>query len=77
LKVILGLGTPLAAATLWGLFGSPAARFKVGVPIRLLLEIVINGAAAFSLYTSGKSSLAGTFIVIVIINKVLLIVWDQ
>ncbi|OAS89317.1 MULTISPECIES: YrdB family protein [Metabacillus] len=77
LKVILGLGTPLAAATLWGLFGSPAAPFKVGVPIRLLLEIVINGAAAFALYASGKASLAGTFIVVVIINKVLMIVWEQ
>ncbi|MBO1513384.1 YrdB family protein [Metabacillus bambusae] len=77
LKVILGIGTPLVAATLWGLFGSPAAPFKVGVPIRLLLEIVINGAAAFALYASGKPSLAGTFIVVVIINKVLMIVWEQ
>ncbi|MGM0874748.1 MAG: YrdB family protein [Bacillota bacterium] len=77
LKVVLGIGTPLVAAIIWGMFGSPAAPFKVGVPFILLLEVMINGAAALALYATGKSSLAFTFIVVVIFNKILMIVWEQ
>lgn len=77
LKVIVGIGTPLVVAVIWGMFGSPAAPFKVSVPVELLLEIVIYGAATLALYASGRTSLSVTFIIVAILNKILMIVWQQ
>lgn len=35
---ILGIGTPAAAALLWGSFVSPKARYQVPAPVRLMVE---------------------------------------
>jgi Protein of unknown function (DUF2568) len=77
LKIVLGIGTPLLAAVIWGMFGSPKAPYKVSAPVELLLEVLIYGGAAFALYATGKNSLAVTFIFVVVINKFLMIVWGQ
>lgn len=39
MKMILGVGLPLVIAFIWGLFASPAAPYKVGNTMKLVLEI--------------------------------------
>jgi hypothetical protein len=62
-KTALGLGAPLCAAVLWGLFAAP--RAPVSVPLLAL------GSAALALYVTGHRTLAIVFALIVVANAVL------
>lgn len=77
LRILLGIGAPLAAALLWGTFVSPKARIPLPGEWRLLPEILIFGAAALALYTAGRSSLAFTFAGLAILSRILLFILPQ
>ncbi len=72
LRVLLGLGVPLAAAVLWGVFRVPndpgPAPVAIPGPLRLLLELVILGGAAAALYFSGETPLSLVFVTAIIID---------
>lgn len=64
-RFVIGLGSPLVAAVLWGTFAVPNDRSRSGkapVPVpgvvRLLLELTFFGLAAWALYDAGKPMLA-------------------
>jgi hypothetical protein len=76
-KLALGLGAPLLAAVVWGLFVAPKATVPVPVPVHLLLQVVIFGLAAAGLGAAGHPQLAGVFGVVVVLNMALLYVWRQ
>jgi len=68
-KTALGIGAPLAAV-LWGLFAPP--RAPVSVPsARFAVELLVFGAAALALYTTGHRALGAAFVVLVIVNSIL------
>ncbi len=46
---IFGIGLPVLAATAWGAFVAPKARWPVSPPVRLAIEAVLFGAAAVGL----------------------------
>ncbi|MFB7663116.1 YrdB family protein [Kitasatospora sp. NPDC056138] len=48
-RVLLGLGAPLSAAVLWGLFAAPKARLRPPLPAVLLVKAVVLGAGAAAL----------------------------
>lgn len=77
LKIAFGAGLPLLAAVVWGAFVAPKASYPVAVPVRLLLETMIFGSAALSLYLSGRHLQALSFGVLVLINAVLMLIWKQ
>jgi hypothetical protein len=69
-KTALGLGAPLCAAVLWGLFAAP--RAPVSVPLLALgTKVLVFGSAALALYVTGHSTLAIVFALIVVANAVL------
>ncbi|ADU29435.1 YrdB family protein [Evansella cellulosilytica] len=76
-KILLGIGTPLLIMIIWGLFGSPAAQIPLTGGYRLLLEIAIFGCAILALLAVSKSTLAFIFGALVIVNKILMYVWNQ
>lgn len=76
-KFVLGIGTPLLIATIWAIFGSPAAPIPLQGIERMLLELFIFGLATIALYTSGKPALSIVFASFVIINRFLMHIWDQ
>lgn len=76
-KFLLGLGAPIMIAVVWGMYGSPAAPYPVQGILRLLLEFLIFGLAALTLYFAGHPTLAVLFGVLVIINRILMHVWNQ
>lgn len=69
--VVLGLGTPVAAMVLWGMFAAPRARFKVALPFVLLVKAVVFGAGALALYGVDRPALAVAFAVVALLNTAL------
>jgi hypothetical protein len=51
---VLGVGTPLLAAAVWGAWVAPKARWPVPIPTRVLIELVLFGAAAGALAAAGQ-----------------------
>lgn len=76
MKWTVGLGAPLLAAVIWGLFVAPNATVSIPVSLRLILELIVFGSSAFALYAAGKPQLALVFASIYAINRVLLYIWD-
>lgn len=76
-KIVLGIGAPLLAAVVWGLFGAPNATWPLADAWHLLLEVVVFGSAVVALYAAGYPNLAWIFALIVIVNRVLMYVWGQ
>jgi hypothetical protein len=74
---VLGIGAPLLAAVVWGLFIAPRARYRVSDPVWIALQVVILGAATVALLAAGKTSPAIVFVALLIVNAVLMIVWGQ
>ena len=77
MKLVLGIGAPLLIATIWAVFGSPAAPIPAKGLLRILLELIIFGLAVFALYSTGKTTLAIIYAITVIINRILIALWDQ
>ncbi len=76
-KILLGLGAPLAAAVIWGLFVAPRALRRAGDPARLVLELGIFGLAVAALLAVGRTLLAGLFALAIVTNEALLQAWGQ
>jgi hypothetical protein len=73
----LGLGAPLLAAVVWGVWVAPASSRRVKLPARLLVELVVFGAAIAALVAAEQPILAWIFGLLVLVNWVLMIVWQQ
>jgi Protein of unknown function (DUF2568) len=51
---VLGIGAPLLAAVVWGALVAPRARWRVSIPIRLVIELALFGAAVGALAVAGQ-----------------------
>jgi hypothetical protein len=69
-KVALGLGAPLCAAVLWGLFAAPRATVSVPL-IGFLVQLGVFGSAAVALFATGHRVLSVAFVLLVVVNSVL------
>jgi hypothetical protein len=77
LKILLGVGAPLLIAVIWGTFGAPKASYHLNGFSLLTLEVVVFGSGAAALFMSKNYSLAWGFAMIVIVNGILIFVWNQ
>ncbi|MGG3468312.1 YrdB family protein [Neobacillus pocheonensis] len=77
IKILLGIGTPILTAVIWGMFGAPKAPYVLSGFSFLLLEIVIFGLPVVVLYVIEKQTLAFIYGLIVVINLFLMKIWDQ
>lgn len=75
-KLSLGAGLPLLAATLWGLFASPTSAGRVPDFVHFGVQILVLGSAALALYQM-RHTLALSFSAIAIANAALMRVWHQ
>jgi len=70
-RTALGIGAPLLAAVLWGLFAAP--RAPVSLPaVTFAVKLLVFGSAALALYATGHRALAAAFAVLVVANTLLL-----
>jgi len=65
------------AAVVWGAFVSPQAPVALPGLLVLVLQVLVFGSAVAALVASGHRTLALVFGVIVVINAVLMYVWEQ
>ncbi|MFC0211646.1 YrdB family protein [Paenibacillus chartarius] len=61
LRIVIGVGTPLAVAVLWGTFLAPRASIPLHGLLHPLLKSVVFGAAAAALFAAGKPRTAVLF----------------
>lgn len=76
-RLAIGLGLPLLAATLWGLFVAPRARRRLNEPWRLGLELLLFGCGALCLSAAGHHTLGVAFLSLFVMHRLLYLVWDQ
>jgi Protein of unknown function (DUF2568) len=76
-KTVLGVGAPLVAAVVWGIFVSPRASVQLPGLLVLLLQGLVFGSAVAALVATSHLTLALVFAVIVVINAILMYVWGQ
>jgi hypothetical protein len=69
-KVLLGIGTPLVAAVLWGLFAAPQAPVRIAV-LALLVKLLVFGAAVLALVGTGHPFLAAALAVVALLSSLL------
>lgn len=77
-RFIIGLGGPLIAAILWGVFAVPGDRSRSGnapIPIpgtlRLAMELSLFGVASWALYDAGSEGLVLILAGLTVIHYVL------
>jgi len=78
LRYLLTIGLPVLGAVLWGVFAVPGDRSRSGdapVPVpgilRLLLELLLFGFAAWCLYDAGLVLLANIFGIVVLVHYII------
>ena len=77
MKILLGIGLPVLIAVLWGTFLAPRATHPLRGASFLLLELVLFASGAVALFASGKPALGWTYTIVLIVNKILIILWQQ
>jgi hypothetical protein len=75
-KVVLGLAAPLPAAVVWGLFVGPKAAVPLDMPLRLVPEALVFGAAVAALLATGHLVLAVRPAVLAAVNRALVLAWE-
>ncbi|MFF3329606.1 YrdB family protein [Streptomyces sp. NPDC002888] len=76
-KVLLGVGAPVAMIAVWALFGAPRAPYAVHGGGRVVLEALWFGAGAAALAASGRQGWAATFVGVFLVNAALRFLWNQ
>ena len=76
-KVALGIGLPLVAAVVWGVFVAPRAPVELPGVLVLVLQVLVFGSAAAGMAATGHRTLALAFAVVVVLNAVLMYAWGQ
>jgi len=76
-RIGLGIGAPVVAIVVWGLFGAPKAVWHLNGTARLILQVVFFGSAAVALFVSGQRVLGVAFALVFVLNSILAYVWAQ
>ncbi|PWC06992.1 YrdB family protein [Mycetocola zhujimingii] len=67
---VIGIGAPVIAILLWGLFRSPKAVFHIDPYGKALIELAVMGAAALAWWDLGVPFVALVFGVVAVISGV-------
>jgi hypothetical protein len=68
LEIVLGVGAPVLAAAVWGLFAAPRATFGLPLAGVLLVKAIVFGAAVAALCVTGHALLGGILAVLAVAN---------
>lgn len=72
LKVLLGIGAPLAAMGVWGMYIAPRASRRLSDPVRVAVEIAMFSLAVAGLVAIDQTVLAVTLAALAALNLTLL-----
>lgn len=77
MKVILGIGLPILVAVVWGMFVAPKAIYPLHGAAHLALGLILLASGAFALFAGGRAGLGWVYMISLVANQVLLILWKQ
>jgi len=77
IQVVLSLGAPAAALTVWGLLVAPKATRRLPDPQRLAVEVVVFGAGVLAFIAMGDWPLGLLLAAAATISLVLMSYWGQ
>jgi len=77
MKIILGIGLPVLIAALWGMFIAPKAIRPLSGASYLILEMTLLASGSVALFASGKLTLGWVYTISLVVNKVLLVLWNE
>jgi hypothetical protein len=69
--IAFGIGMPLAAAVLWGLFRSPKARFPLGIAGRVMVEVAVMGSAAAAWFAMDQPVVGALFAAVALVSGII------
>jgi hypothetical protein len=69
LRIVAGLGAPLLAIAVWGMFVAPKAVNQLADPARFFVELVLFALGAGALWLAERPSLGAALLVIYLINR--------
>jgi hypothetical protein len=77
MRIVLGIGLPVLLIVTWSLFVAPKAVYPLrGIP-HIVVSLILLSLGALALFASGRASLGWAYVVILVVNQILLIVWKQ
>jgi hypothetical protein len=76
-KVLLGIGVPLLVAVIWGIFMAPNSARRLQGGAYLTLKAILFGLGVAALIEAGSTTLGLVFAAMVVINTILLYIWQQ
>jgi hypothetical protein len=71
--VLLGIGAPLTAAVVWGLFAAPRARVRLPMGGVIAVKALAFGSAAVAIAAMGRWGLAASFAVVTFVNTAIVV----
>ncbi len=77
LKLVAGLGVPIAAAVLWGLFAAHKASVALPAQAKLAVQLAWFAVAATALAFAGHVLLGVVLFLLYVLNRVLAYLWHQ
>jgi uncharacterized protein len=75
--IVLGIAAPLAATVVWGLWIAPKASRRLRDPLRLVVELLLFGAAGVALAAADHRLAAAIFLAAVVLSEALMLRWGQ
>ncbi len=75
-KILLGIGAPMLAIVVWGLFVSPKAAVALDMPLRLVPEMLVFGSAAVALFITGYPVVVVVLLPLAAMNRILVLAWE-
>jgi hypothetical protein len=75
--IVLGIAAPLAATVVWGLWIAPKASRRLRDPLRLVVELLLFGAAGVGLAAADHRLAAAIFLAAVVLSEALMLRWGQ
>ncbi|EJQ14804.1 DUF2568 domain-containing protein [Bacillus cereus] len=77
IKVTLAIILPVIVAVIWALFGAQHAEWEVQGILHVLLEIIVFGVGVAALYHLKHYMLASGLAIIIVVNRMLMFIWNQ
>jgi len=77
LNIVLGIGTPIVAIVLWGIFAAPKSERRLKGSAYLIFKVVFFVLAIAALIAAGSVTLGVIFAVVFAVNTALAYAWHQ
>jgi hypothetical protein len=77
IHILFGVGLPVIAIIIWSIYNAPMSKRRLPRTPRTILEVVMFGLGALMLAIAGQTTWAVVFVVLIVVNQILIYIWQQ